>query len=221
MVLPNKSLTKKIIYLFLFSIAFAWVESSVVVYLRVIYYPHGFKFPIKQQYDYMLLIEIIREFATIIMMVTLSALLSKKFWEGFGYFLIVFGIWDIFFYLWLKVMLNWPDSFFTPDILFLIPIPWIGPVLAPVIVSLAMIIIGIDIVRFYYKDMFIKPKLIHWVMVLFGSAIVLYTFLSDTDAAFLQQYPKPYNWVLFSIGILFYLITHYHLRKNALKKNST
>ena len=131
----NNNLYKKLFYLFLFSIAFAFVESSVVVYLRTIYYPEGFHFPFKRHYDVMLTIEIIREFATLVIMVSIRVLLSKKFWQGFGYFLIIFGLWDIFFYVWLKVIINWPDSFFTPDILFLIPIPWIAPVLAPLIIS--------------------------------------------------------------------------------------
>lgn len=235
----NRTLTKKLIYVFLFSIAFALVESSVVVYLRVIYYPQGFHFPIKQHYDYMLVVEIIREFATIIMMVTLSALLCKpvlsnkdavsnginiernkrKFWEGLGYFLIIFGIWDIFFYLWLKVILNWPDSFLTPDILFLIPVPWIGPVLAPVLISLTMIIVGIDIVNIFDKNLHVQPKLTHWLLVLTGSALILYSFMSDVDAGFHEQYPKPYSWILLILGLLFYFIAHTHLRKSAYKNH--
>lgn len=214
----NKNNHKNLLYVFFFAIAFAWVESSVVVYLRTIYYPGGFHFPIKPHYDYMLVIELIREFATIVMMVSLSILLSKKFWEGFGYFLLIFGLWDIMFYLWLKVMINWPDSFFTFDILFLIPVPWIAPVLAPVIVSLVMIIIGYFIVSLFQRGYNIRPQKIHWVMVIAGSAFILYTFMNDIDAGFHEKYPHPYNWLLFFIGIALFSLTYTHLHRLTSKK---
>ena len=214
----NKIIYKNLLYIFLFAAAFAWVESAVVVYLRTIYYPAGFHFPIKTHYDYMLVIELIRELATLVMMVSLSVLLSKKFWEGFGYFLIIFGFWDILFYLWLKVMINWPDSLFTFDILFLIPVPWIAPVLAPAIVSLVMIYVGMDIIRFFQKGYSVKPGIVHWAIVLTGSAFILYSFMSDIDAGFHEKYPQPYNWILFLIGILLFLFAHFNMRKYILKQ---
>ncbi|MFI5144249.1 MAG: hypothetical protein ACHQJ4_01515 [Ignavibacteria bacterium] len=214
----NKTIYKNLLYVFLFAAAFAWVESSVVVYLRTIYYPAGFRFPIKTHYDYMLVIELIRELATLVMMVSLSVLLSKKFWEGFGYFLVIFGLWDILFYIWLKVMINWPESLFTFDILFLIPVPWIAPVLAPVIVSLVMIYIGIDIIRFFQRGLYVKPGIIHWAIVLAGTAFILYSFMCDIDAGFHEKYPQPYNWILFLTGIMLFLFAHFHLRKSLLKQ---
>jgi hypothetical protein len=227
------SFLRRLVYIFLFSAAFAFVESSVVVYLRDLYYPQGFHFPIKIIVDRNLVIEVIREFATIVMMISVAALAPlysspqrvessteggrllpvKKFWERFGYFLIIFGVWDIFFYVWLKASLGWPESLFTWDILFLIPVPWIAPVLAPVIISMVMILIGIDITRLFDKGYNVKPRLIHWLMVIAGSAIILYSFMSDMDAGFNGKYPKPYNWILFTIGILFYIAAQLHLRK--------
>ena len=184
----KKNLYKKLFFLFLFSIAFAFVESSVVIYLRAIYYPSGFKFPLIRHYDLMLVIELIREFATIIIMVSTSVLISKKFWEGFGYFLIIFGIWDIFFYVWLKIAINWPESFITPDVLFLIPIPWIAPVLAPILISLIMIIIGTDITKLYNNGIVVNPRIFHWGMVLSGSALIFYSFMSDIDASLHEKF---------------------------------
>jgi hypothetical protein len=216
----NKKFIHKLIFIFLFSVAFAFVESSVVIYLRAIYYPQGFHFPIKRHYDLLMVIEVIREFSTLVIMISLSVLLSKKFWEGFGYFLIIFGLWDILFYLWLKVAINWPESFFTPDILFLIPIPWIAPVLAPVIVSLVMILIGYDIVKLFEKGYDVRPGLFHWAMVLAGSTFILYSFVSDIDAGFHEKYPLPYNWILFFIGIASFVLAHIHLHKITLKKNN-
>ena len=213
----NSKFIKKILLVFLFGIAFAYIEAAVVAYLRTIYYPSGFHFPLVMKYDRNLTIEFFREFATLLILFSSSALLSRKFWEGFGYFVIIFGVWDIFYYVWLKVTIGWPASVFDPDILFLIPIPWIGPVLSAVLISLTMIIIGIDITRLFNKGYNVKPKFIHWVLVLAGSALILYSYMSDWGAAFFQKYPKPYNWFMLAGGIILFSIAYLHLRKSALK----
>ena len=235
----NRKFYIKILYVFIFTAAFAFVESAVVIYLRHIYYPEGFHFPIKKHIDLLLYIEVIREFATLVIMVSISVLLSKparrsqtvsqgknpdvadaggSFWEGFGYFLIIFGVWDIFFYIWLKAAINWPASLFDPDILFLIPVPWIAPVLAPVLISLVMIIIGIDITRLSFLGYTIKPHLTQWIMVLAGSFIILYSFMNDAPAMFYEKYPQPYNWFLLVIGLILYITAHSILHRKIIKE---
>lgn len=214
----NKSLNKKILLVFIFGIAFGYIEAAVVAYLRTIYYPNGFQFPLVMHYDRNLTIEFFREFATLIILASGSWLLSKKFWEGFGYFLILFGVWDIFYYVWLKVTIGWPVSVFDFDILFLIPLPWIGPVYSAVLISLAMIIIGIDILKLFDKGLSVKPKLIHWLLVIAGSSVILYSFMNDVDAGFHQKYPRPYMWYLLITGILLFITAHIHLHNSTVKK---
>ncbi len=216
----EKNLNKKIIVVFLFGIAFAYIEAAVVAYLRTIYYPSGFNFPLVMHYDRNLVIEFFRELATLIILISSGWLLSKKFWEGFAYFLIIFGVWDIFYYVWLKVTIYWPASVLDPDVLFLIPMPWIGPVLSAVLISLTMIIIGIDILKLFEKGYNIKPRMMHWVMVLIGSALVLYSYMNDFDASFFQKYPKPYKWYLLILGIALYIAAHVHLHKNTVKNRA-
>ncbi len=213
----NKSLTKKILIVFLFGIAFAYIEAAVVAYLRTIYYPNGFHFPLIMHYDRNLTIEFFREFATLVILVSSSWLLSRKFWEGFGYFIIIFGVWDIFYYVWLKVIIDWPAAIADPDILFLIPVPWIGPVYSAVLISLAMIIIGIDILKLFEKGYDVKPKLLHWLLVLAGSAVILYSFMNDADAGFHQKLPKPYEWYLLAAGLVMYAIAHVNLRRSSFR----
>jgi len=133
--------------LVLFSIAFAYIEAVVVVYLRAIFYPNGFSFPIinfleMPGADRYILIEIGREAATIVLILTASWLMVSNWRQRLAYFLIIFATWDIFFYLWLKVLLNWPSSVLDWDILFLIPLTWAGPVLAPLITSLTMLLVA-------------------------------------------------------------------------------
>jgi hypothetical protein len=215
----DKRLSKKIFVVFLFGIAFAYIEAAVVAYLRSIYYPSGFHFPLEMHYDRNLTIEFFREFATLVILLTSSWLLSRKFWEGFGYFLIIFGVWDIFYYVWLKVTINWPASFLDPDVLFLIPMPWIGPVLSAILISLTMIVIGIDILKLFEKEYDVKPKLMHWVMVSAGSVIILYSFMNDFEAAFFQKYPKPYKWYLLAVGLVLFIAAHRHLHIVTVSKN--
>ncbi len=137
----------RFVILALFAIAFAYIEAVVVVYLRAIFYPNGFTFPITNFLEMpgagrYVLYEIGREAATVVLMLTASWLMAGNWRQRLAYFLIIFAVWDIFFYLWLKVLINWPASLLDWDILFLIPLTWAGPVLAPVITSLTMLLAG-------------------------------------------------------------------------------
>ncbi len=183
----------------------AFAESAVVVYLRAIYYPEGFSFPLKAFTDYKILVEVMREVATIFMLLSVACLAGKKLWERFAYFMLAFGIWDIFYYIWLKVLIDWPSSLFDWDILFLIPLPWIGPVIAPVSIALIMVVVGILIVRLYENGFDFSPKKISQFLALAGIAVVLYSFVYDTGATLEQKIPQPYRYELLIIGDLLFV----------------
>jgi len=141
---PKSSTLKRTCIVVLFSIAFAYIESAVVVYLRAIFYPDGFVFPIVDFHNITgfgpyLITEIGREAATLVLIFTASWLIANHWRHRLAYFLIIFAIWDIFYYVWLKVLLGWPASIMDWDILFLMPVIWAGPVLAPIITSLTML----------------------------------------------------------------------------------
>lgn len=140
----NINSIKRFVIVFCFGVAFAYIESSVVVYLRAIFYQDGFTFPIadfSQMSGFMpfLLTEIGREAATLVLIVTGTLLIGKDARSRWAWFLVIFAVWDIFYYIWLKVLLNWPASLLDWDILFLMPTVWAGPVLAPVITSCVML----------------------------------------------------------------------------------
>ncbi len=201
----NKNrLSHKILWLAVFGTAMAFVESAVVVYLRAIFYPEGFKVPLKTITDYKIIIEVFREIATIFMLLSVAFLSGKARWERFACFMLSFGIWDIFYYIWLKALINWPASIFDWDILFLIPLPWISPVIAPVSVSLLMIVFSILIASSIQKGRDFKPALISGILALSGIVLILYSFMHDINATLHQQIPKPYRYELLVIGeILF------------------
>jgi len=190
----------KIICLTVFAIAMAFVESAVVVYLRAIFHPEGFIFPLKAITDDKMLVEVFREIATIVMLVSVAFLAGTKRWERFAYFMLSFGVWDIFYYVWLKVLLGWPASLIDRDILFLIPLPWIGPVIAPVSISVLMIVFSIMIVRIDNGGNDFKPPLLSLMPASAGLILILYSFMCDTGATLHQQMPKPYHYELLIIG---------------------
>ena len=127
-----------------YAAAMAWVESAVVYYLRVMidrlepYQPNPLPVTI---FDFSR-VEVVREAATLIMLLVVGWLAGKTTRARFGYSLIAFGIWDILYYVFLIPMTGWPHSLLDWDVLFLIPLPWWGPVLAPILISTLMIILG-------------------------------------------------------------------------------
>lgn len=198
---------RKLLWVSVFGVAFAFVESSVVVYLRAIYYPDGFTFPLKLIAPGHLAVELAREAATIIMLAAVGILAGSKAWEKFAYFLVAFGVWDIFYYVWLKVILDWPTGFTDWDILFLIPLPWIGPVIAPVLISLVMIVCGVMILGRMEKSRYFHPNFISWILAVCGSAILLYSFTSDVRATLQGQLPLPYGYGYLLLAIALYVLS--------------
>ncbi len=196
--------TRTILLVSIFAVAFAFVESSVVVYLRQIFYPGGFAFPLNPGITSQIAVEVSREFATIVMLVAVGMIAGRNRWERFSYFLIGFGVWDIFFYFWLKVILDWPASVLDWDILFLIPIPWIGPVLAPLLVSLVMIGGGLLILRKGEDRGFFRASRTAIALSILGSVVVLLSLVIDTDATLRFHYPKPYHYELLVLGMVCY-----------------
>lgn len=188
-----------------FGIAFGFVESSVVVYLRSLYYPEGFAFPLKVMSEAHLLVEYIREAATLVMLAAVGIFAGAKRWERFGYFIVAFGVWDIFYYVWLKVLVDWPSGLLDSDILFLLPLPWVGPVIAPVLISLLMIICGSLIAIRFGKGGGFKPTPLSWSLCLTGVILVLYSFMKDTGSTLHDGIPLPYGYELLIASLVLFL----------------
>jgi len=225
------SLSKQLSWLVIFSIAMAYLEAAVVVYLREIYYPDGFSFPLTPINADIFITEIWREIATIIMLVGIGVLTGNSSSQRFAFFLVTFAIWDIFYYVFLYALLGWPSSLLTWDILFLVPIPWVGPVITPIIVSSTMLILASSLI--YFKK---NLNLNQWLISIVGSLLVIISWVLDywnfssdqfTNGAWTpfsakelfessEQYvPSSYNWYIFLIGILLLLTaTTSHFFKN-------
>ena len=193
---------RRLTWIAVYAIAMAYLESAVVVYLRAIYYPDGFAFPIRLIPDAMAAIEVGREAATIVMLAALAMAVGSGRWQRFLIFCVGFGVWDIFYYVWLKVFLDWPPSLLTWDILFLIPIPWIGPVLAPVLVSVAVIMGALWLMRLEEAGHELSFGALPWSLALLGGLLVLLSFTLDFKVALTGEMPPPFRWWLFGAGMV-------------------
>jgi hypothetical protein len=195
----------------LFAIAFAYVESAVVVYLREIYFDGSFEFPIvtvwengRHVLNRFILIEMGREAATIIMLALVGILAGASALQRFSFFMIAFGIWDIFYYVWLRVITGWPESLMTWDLLFYIPLPWVGPVIAPVVISATMIAAGSVLIRIAEDGYAIRTKWHDWAVELGCGFALIVAFCWDyrnilrvPDGAAYTGIPNPFAWWLF------------------------
>jgi hypothetical protein len=217
----NKSLSFLLLVVTLFSIAMGLLESAVVIYLREILYPEGFGFPLSPVQPDLMLTELLREAATLIMLVSIGFLAGRNSSERFAWFLYSFAIWDIFYYVFLWLLIGWPESLMTYDVLFLLPTTWIGPVITPVIVSLTMIAFALLILVVNRQKAGIKIPGVSWLMLITGSVLLILGFIWDYSAFIMEsmsirdiwtlpkeevlklatQYiPRRFNWFLFALG---------------------
>ena len=198
---------KKLIPLFILGAAFGVVEGSVVVYLRPLL-NEGMDFSIRVLQPGMLnevqmtavSTEVMREAATLVLLAAAAATAAGSFWYWACYFVFTFAVWDIFYYIWIAIRIGWPASLFDWDILFLIPVMWFAPVIVPLAISLAGIIIALTAVRALDLNGTVRPLPRHWVPV--TAALVLWqvSFVNNSSPE-MTGFPESYSWGLFWAGM--------------------
>ena len=237
------SLNKTIFTIAAFSVAMGFMEGAVVIYLRDIYYPNGFAFPMVPISRMHSTVELMREAATLIMLVAAGWLAGNTPIRRFAFFLLSFAIWDLIYYLVLKMVLDWPSSLLEWDILFLIPVPWFGPVIAPCLISLLMILLAVVLLR---APAVTGNKIIgksNWFLLIGGSITVISSFILEyisyvafvldtngttgNEELLLQELskfvPEHFNWLVFTAGFLMILsgIIRIHLSVSRLDIRSS
>jgi hypothetical protein len=205
------------------AVSFAWIESAVVVYLREIFFEGGFSFPLviiwqdgKRIVDPLVRIEFFREIATLIVLCVTGLLAGKKGIQKLCFSMIAFGIWDIFYYIWLYVMVGWPESLTTWDLLFYVPLPWVGPVITPILIAVAMVMAGSFMIYFDYRGCALRWQWYDIVVALSCTFLMIVAFCWDWknimqipgDMA-RTGVPNPFAWWLFLPSFIFSLIYFY------------
>jgi len=222
------------IWVAIFAVAFAWVESAVVVYLRKIYFDGVFSFPLvvvweegKHVIDPLIKIEFGREIATLIMLLAVGWVAGRNKFQRFCFFMIAFGIWDIFYYIWLYVMVGWPESLMTWDLLFYVPLPWVGPVITPVLIAAAMIVAGLLIIYYQERGYEIRWRWYDMAVEIACGLLIIVAFCWDWKNI-LQipgniertGLPNPFAWWLYVPAFLFSLV-YFGLRLKAILSAET
>lgn len=219
----KKDFLNLLFFVSIFSIAMGFLESAVVIYLRELYFPLGFQFPIAPIEQEVASVELCRELATMIMLVGVGFMAGRNFISRFAWFLFSFAVWDIFYYVFLKLFLNWPESLLTDDILFLIPVMWNGPVISPVIVALLMILLASLLLKFDSEEKKLKFSRLEWLIFTLGSLVLIIAFAWDFGKFVIKNYsfskiwiwpsnnvltdiapqyiPESFNWGMYLVGI--------------------
>jgi len=192
-----------------FAIGMAWVEAASVYYLRAMtdrIEPYQ-QNPLPMR-GVLGPVELVREASTLVMLFTVGALAGRTWRQWLGYTAIAFGVWDILYYVFLRVICDWPKSLFDWDILFLLPLPWWGPVLAPMCIALLMIVWGTLASQVTDRNPATSLTWAVWGLNGLGIALALYLFMADSlrmlhqglDAAW-HVLPTPFNWSMFCVAL--------------------
>jgi hypothetical protein len=193
-----------------FAIAMAWVESASVFYIRALVNriePYqADPLPLDTTNGALGYVELWREAATLVMLATLGLLAGRTWRRRAGYAAVAFGAWDIFYYVFLRLMTGWPRSLLDWDILFLLPLPWWGPVLAPI--SIALLMIAWGTLATQLRDAAADARWA-WALGWIGIALALIIFMIDAWRALphgrdavLHVLPTRFNWPLFVVALL-------------------
>ncbi len=194
-----------------YSIAMGYVEAAVVIYLREMLFANPEQlFPLRTLDPQLAMVEIVREAMTIIMLAMVAMLAGKKKFDRIMYFIYAFAIWDIFYYVFLRAAVGWPPSFTTFDVLFLIPVMWVGPVIAPVLIAALLAFASAALIVLHRRVPDIRIRGVDIAIFVIGCTVVLYSFtagvfhiLFTSGPKGLESYtPKTYDWLLFFIGYL-------------------
>ena len=187
-----------------FAVAMAYLESAVVVYLRAaLGLDPGVIFPLREPaaLGSFAAIELGREAATIVMLAAVGWLAGRSAIERLAWTAVAFGMWDIFYYAWLWIFTGWPPALDTWDLLFLIPVPWAGPVWAPVAVSVALVGFGLWAALRVRRGgrVAIGP----WQVLggIAGGVIVVVSFTLQAGEILAGGLPHDYAWTVFVAGM--------------------
>jgi hypothetical protein len=215
--------------LLFFSVSFGYVEAAVVTCSGALYEPARERFypnsppsdvfpllterqlkEVGPQQLRLLKAELGREAATLVMVGAVAIGVGRNGMQTLAAFLIAFGTWDISFYAFLKLLHDWPASLLTWDLLFLLPVPWAAPVLAPVLVSLSMIGAGLVLLGRDWTGSPVRLGLFHWLGLLAAGVVLVTVFTSDFRNIAGGALPHSFNWPLFTLGEAIALVTFLH-----------
>jgi len=197
---------QRICRLTLFALAMGVLEAAIVVYLRELYYPDGFAFPIVLVPTRIAILEIIREAATLVMLYAAAMLGGRRGFDRFSVFAFLFGAWDLVYYAALWLFLGWPRSLLQWDVLFLIPVPWLAPVLFPMLISCCLIALFLFNEFLAAREKQLRLSLPEWLVASAGGLLVVVSFCWNWRAVVEGRVPNDFPEAFFASGLLMGLV---------------
>jgi len=198
----------RLLWLGAYALAMALVEAAIVIHLRHLYYPADPRtlFPLSPLSPDDLTLELVRELATVVMILAVAALAERNFPRRFAAFVFVFGLWDIGYYAWLKVFLDWPQHWLEWDVLYLFPWPWFGPwICAALIAALFTLWGGWTLAA---GEMTLRVRAANGALFVLGTLLALSAFLLPAwpllgggTEAFRGYVPERFTWELYGAGL--------------------
>ena len=202
--LDSRSVKTRLISVSLFAITMGLLEAICVVYIRKIIFPPDGNIANIPISDFNFTLEAIRESMTIIMLTTTSILAAFNWRTRLAMFFLAFGIWDIFYYVGLKIFLNWPATIMDWDTLFLIPVAWYSPIIVPVLISTYFIIGSIFIILHEGNGTNLRFNFTVVILQFLGFAVWFYSFVNNSAMISENGYANvEYSWALFFLGLIF------------------
>jgi hypothetical protein len=209
-----------------FAIAMAWVEAASVFYIRTLVdriQPYqADPLPMNGALGY---VELWREAATLVMLAALGMLAGRTWRVRAGYAALAFGVWDIFYYVFLRLMSGWPRTLVDWDVLFLLPLPWWGPVLAPVSIALVMILWGTLETQSGGREPCMGWI---WGLACVGVVLALTVFMIDAGRALpegrdavVRVLPKTFNWPIFCVALALMALPALQQAASSFRGNAT
>jgi len=197
-------LIKRFSWLSVYAIAMAFLEAVVVAYIREL-----LRLSHRADLDSYAMMEAWREAATIIMLVAVGWLTGRNKLERLAYGMFAFALWDIWYYIWLKVLVDWPKTLLDWDTLFLIPFPWLGPVLAPVLIAVLICVVAVLTVYQVNRQEIPKINSLQVSVMLFGALLALYVFMAGAIHIWIRggtnwhsTQPAVFNWPVFLLAFI-------------------
>jgi hypothetical protein len=195
---------QRFLWVSVYAVAMAYLEATVVVYIRGLLHitnDHVSLGPYVRM-------ETWREAATIVMLVAVGWMAGRRGRDRLAYGLFAFGLWDIWYYVWLKVLIGWPETLLDWDTLFLIPLHWWGPVLSPVLIAALICVTAVLAVVRMDRGKRLGFTRARVGAILLGGLLALYVFMSDSLHALLEGRldwatlrPEPFKWPLFLMAL--------------------
>ena len=225
--------------LYLFGIGFGFIEAAVVVDLRAILGPKfdriagrttGELFPMVP-FDLeriakddpsaarLMRVEVLREAATMVLLVGVGLAAGRSAIGRFAAFVVGFGVWDLVYYLSLRWLIDWPASAWTWDVLFLIPVPWAAPVLAPAIVAASMVLAGSIVIVEVSAGRTFRVSRWEWLAIVAGGLVLIASFCWDWRHIAGGGMPEAFPWLVFSIGEIIGLGGFVHAWRTSRRKD--